>query len=473
MDSPGAATSDHRVWNIEPHWFGPGEGPYTVVAKLMLANGLTPKDMAQALGSTLVKGMAVPVHGRTLLDLSWARPSGHTAGDLVAGLAGRCLSRANPRWWRCLAGDASFRYCAECIEVGFHSSLCQVDGLSHCPVHRTSLLDRCRHCGSKTSRFALTAEETLGPLVCPQCGRALGAAWEPENHFRSWGQHSFDAYDALGRDLQKLEQLSITWPDQGAWLLDPADPHSDTKRRARTFDVLTSLISTDAAASPRGLAIRRYRARQSAQLWEVATIDAAAARRTAIYKSIRRHFRRRLKCGSRRVRALRDDFIWDYPHTVLLPANPSVSADLHGFLSWRTRFESDYLPGEIKSGRSSHLNLRYGLVGWPTKWRSTDAAWAEFCLMCLQQELVAARQFRLELGELDLRKPSDASSWMELARRLHHRFGPVSRQWPVGITCFAVSASTPSPGGDLQLILVSANSGTEGVADCVSVSHDS
>ena len=74
---------------------------------------------------------------------------------------------------------------------------------------------------------------------------------------------------------------------------------------------------------------------------------------------------------------------------------------------------------------------------------------------------------RHQRGGLDLRKPSDASSWMELAQRLHHRFGPVSRQWPTGVTCFAVSASTPPGGGELQLVLVSATSGMEGVADCV------
>lgn len=460
-------TSDDLVWNIDSRWFGPEEGPYTVMAKLAIANALTPKDMAQALGTTLLKGSAVPVHGRTLLDLSWARPNGRAACDLVAGLAERCLSDGNPRWWRCLASDTSFRYCTDCIALGFHSSLCQIDGLTHCPVHRTPLLDRCRVCGVKTPRFALNAEEALGPMICGQCGTALGAAWDPENYFRSWNPISFDAYNALGRDLQRLEQLSITWPDQGAWLLDPADPHSATKRRARTFEVLTSLISTDTAGAPRGLTIRRYRARQSAQPRDLAAIDAAAARRTAIYKSIRRHFRRRLKCGNRLVHARRDDLIWDYPHAVLLPANPSVSADLHGFLSWRTRFEADHLRGEIQTGRARHLNLRYGMVGWPTKWRSTDAAWANFCLMCLQQELVAAHQFRQELGGLDLHKPSDASSWMELAQRLHHRFGPVSRQWPTGVTCFAVSASTPPGGGELQLVLVSATSGMEGVADCV------
>lgn len=454
-------------WTVDANWFGVCEGPYTVFAKLVIGNGLIQEDLLKGLNARLLKSNPAQLHGRTFLDLSWARPTCPAYADLIAEVTKRTLSQSNPRWWRCLASDNALRYCPQCIAQGFQSVLCQIDGLTLCPVHNVPIVDRCLSCNRKTPRYALTEEILLSPLTCPDCEVAYGAAWSPENHFASWHSMPARAYETLGRELQQVERLSITWPDQGAWLLDPADPRSDAKRRARTFELLTSFVHSTVIQPSERINVRRYAIERSAQPWTLDDIDHRAAVRTTIYKSIRRHFRRRLKCKNSRVHARREDLIWDCPHSVLLPANASVGSELHGFLSWRTRFEADRLWGEISTGRSNELHLRYGVVGWPAKWRSTDAAWANFCLACLKHELMSAEHFRTELGKLDLHSQSDRSDWLELATRLHHRFGPVSRLWPAGITCFAISASGDPSASDLQLVLVSARSGEEGIAECV------
>lgn len=84
-------------WTVDANWFGVCEGPYTVFAKLVIGNGLIQEDLLKGLNARLLKSNPSQLHGRTFLDLSWARPTGPAYADLIAEVTKRTLSQSNPQ----------------------------------------------------------------------------------------------------------------------------------------------------------------------------------------------------------------------------------------------------------------------------------------------------------------------------------------------------------------------------------------
>lgn len=65
------------------------------------------------------------------------------------------------------------RYCVQCIKAGFHSAIHQLLFVSHCPIHLTPLVTRCKECGTISPRYALSSLSYRPGLKCNRCFDAL------------------------------------------------------------------------------------------------------------------------------------------------------------------------------------------------------------------------------------------------------------------------------------------------------------
>lgn len=106
-------------WVINPAWFSPGEGPFTVAAKIISANVASLSQML----SKLQVSRANSIQTRSFVCADWliASPS-----PIAKILAARCF--AFPQF-RCAADDHAFRYCTICLNRGYQSATCQISGL--------------------------------------------------------------------------------------------------------------------------------------------------------------------------------------------------------------------------------------------------------------------------------------------------------------------------------------------------------
>lgn len=72
-----------------------------------------------------------------------------------------------------LLTSSQFRYCPDCISVGFHSAIHQLLFISHCPIHLSPLITRCNECGTVSPRYALSSLTHRPGLKCNRCFNAL------------------------------------------------------------------------------------------------------------------------------------------------------------------------------------------------------------------------------------------------------------------------------------------------------------
>ena len=458
ISMPDMLIGDLRLVNgllVNPSWLSPLEGPYTVLAKLQMTNAMRPQDMCEIFGARLLCSHARTLHGRSLLDISWAHRSRSRAGELLADLSARTLCAYSERWWRALGSDQRLRFCPSCAALGFQSVLCQLEGLTHCPVHGDVIADCCLACGASTPRYAITREAFEVPMTCRSCGRPYADCWHEAQRFSGWSTpDGVQAYDAIGQWLRSLETIDCLWPDQSAWMLDPTEPKLEARKSTSMLGLLCRFreapFERDHANDP------------EVHAFDLPTqqLDGLGAKfrqpersRRQIYKSIRRHYRAALGASHRTVWEHRDDLIWDYPRSVVMPANRNVDAEIHAFLSWRTRFETEPLSGEIATRREARLELRFELINWPMSWHASDSAWGHFVQACLQCELSQAIHLHRQLDGLDVHRPVDLARWLELVGATCHRFGPARQAWPAALTCFVLNSSRASGHGRLVLVL--------------------
>lgn len=64
------------------------------------------------------------------------------------------------------------RYCPLCLEIGFHSFLHQLDGISCCPLHRIALEIRCQFCKKHLPYYRHAPDVYDHPYVCA-CGQPI------------------------------------------------------------------------------------------------------------------------------------------------------------------------------------------------------------------------------------------------------------------------------------------------------------
>lgn len=439
-------------------WFTPGEGPFTVLAKLAIVNVLSANRICQVFGVKPSSTQEATPHSRSLLHLEWLTRS-RSAPLLSTKLWSRGLLHQSPRWGQTVSSDRAFRYCPTCLAMGYQSSLCQIDGLARCPQHNDLLLEHCVNCNAPTPRYAITTAAFDVPLVCIHCGKAYAPIWD------SIGGDLFKRripdegeYLRLGQWIGRVEALNIQWPDHVGWLADPCAPTqaSKTNKRVQMLGVLTSLVPW-----------LRAHEQSSSNVWTgrwplksnepqvYGTTQAIRCEitqaRLAIYKSIRRHYARRTGVRIKSQIEGDDDQWIDINAGLIMPSNGLVDPVAHGFLSWRLRFEST--TSQIGGQQASCLSLFPVLLFWPIDWSVSDAAWGHFAYRSLLLDIATSRDLcrALKGRDLDYNHQDDFSGWLEIVGMWHHRFGSQARPWPDGLSCVHVPATGGEP-GDILLI---------------------
>ena len=203
-----------------PQWVGAGEGPYTRLSKLSIANPVS-LDLLQRLLVNRCpprQGYPSPLHPRSLLSDTWMR-RGTLAGmdEWSRNLRQSTLSNVLDTWTHHFASDQAFRYCPSCLDQGFQSSLCQIDALTHCPVHGDALRNTCIHCNAPMPRYAWDEDLTRGraSLHCKQCYRPHSGAWQRSSQLNWRAMPGAQAYDDLATRMQAFR--SVSWLDDRAW----------------------------------------------------------------------------------------------------------------------------------------------------------------------------------------------------------------------------------------------------------------
>jgi hypothetical protein len=111
--------------------------------------------------------------------------------------------------------STSLRYCPQCVAIGFHSSLHQLLLISHCPVHRTLLINECVNCGTAPQLYRLSSLNKHLGQGCETC---------PGNLIDNFLKHAKNTWDDLERrELDRLAQclrmrLRRDWSERSDWL---------------------------------------------------------------------------------------------------------------------------------------------------------------------------------------------------------------------------------------------------------------
>lgn len=214
-------TSVARGLTWSKDWVSRGEGPYTRLAKLSIANPL-PLPLLQKIVTdapfSRIDRQGIK-HPRTLLDNLWLfRWKAPELCEWSSEFSASMLSSTTESWTERLASDERFRYCPSCLSYGFQSSLCQIEFITHCPVHGDALRDSCLRCGASTPRYAWN-EALSGMnavLCCLQCGHAFGDAWHRNNHLRWHPMTGSEAYTAIAEEIARFRD--VAWIDETGWI---------------------------------------------------------------------------------------------------------------------------------------------------------------------------------------------------------------------------------------------------------------
>lgn len=165
------------VWNDA--FLARCDSPWGLLQKLAWLNATTPPSLLEmALGSdrSSLSPLLPKPHG--FVDTSWLGPTASTRCGYHDDVVGNLLDALYRRSGRSLLGpfahlalSENLRFCGACLAQGYHSLAHQMIGVARCPIHRTSLTDRCPHCHGTFSGFAV--EGSLQPFCCAQCGESL------------------------------------------------------------------------------------------------------------------------------------------------------------------------------------------------------------------------------------------------------------------------------------------------------------
>ncbi len=187
-------------------WRGPApsfhESLWGIVQKVSHLNALDLADRRKVLG---IIGFGAP----QVTHLSPLIPSIPRGEGALWSLASELSTRKGARF------PAHLRFCARCMEYGFHSVIFQVPELQRCPAHGDTLQERCPACRHEILYDVTGRHADTRPFECA-CGALL---WSGRDEVRSWYRSvpERQAIDAFARRLCDSQRRSTT-----VWLrLDP------------------------------------------------------------------------------------------------------------------------------------------------------------------------------------------------------------------------------------------------------------
>lgn len=211
-------------------WTSEGEGPYTLAAKLAAANPMSAASMRKLLlDAHSASRLSTFSEPNSFLTGRWMR-RGAMRSAWSEGLADSTLSMVLGDSTFQLASDSHLRYCPLCIEAGFQSSLCQIDSLLRCPVHRQDLRNTCQCCNALTPAYAWN-RCLESPMTCTNCAMPLSSAWGPARSLQWQRMENSDVYQNLQKKLGLVRET--TWTDSQGWISKfPDREHMSVCRRA-------------------------------------------------------------------------------------------------------------------------------------------------------------------------------------------------------------------------------------------------
>lgn len=429
-------------------WTASLEGAFTRTAKIALLNVLQPAALSKLLfGCRLLPTSFTEVHGRSFLNSAWAKFSdiGATGRSVLPGF----LSNLCGSWATSIASDARLRLCRSCADVGYHTSIFQIDALERCPLHGELLVTECHYCGVATPRYALTLEAFLSPMQCVACGVGYGKAWISSANLAGWtGPRDVEPFQRVARRLRMLSDLGLEWPAASAWIDEPS-ADLPARRRVNVFHAAMKLSGEPGEETLPVVA-------QSGPCLPT-SIQKGPPRltqRTAIYKSIRRHVVKRLqlkrRCGGA---AFGELFYLHRVSEAIVPQRASCPPALHAFVLWTKRSESKNavpmacLHGGPYGGPSAReLHLRTSLLLWPTDVQVEDRVWGHFVWRTFLEDLWTARRWNevavkledpLERGDrTEPQVQQNRTRFMEELTRLAPKMSCLLEPFPSGLTHF-------------------------------------
>ncbi len=155
------------IFNVR--WLLPGESIVSILWKFARANGLPGHTLVHLLGADVdayegVEAMRDVFDLRHVARMLRLPEKILRASLLDPGQRGRHHS--------------GFRYCRQCLTLGFHSVRYQMFSENRCPAHSRSLETQCHGCGGESPYF-LNACLIGSPYRCTRCGALYGKGHPP------------------------------------------------------------------------------------------------------------------------------------------------------------------------------------------------------------------------------------------------------------------------------------------------------
>jgi hypothetical protein len=162
--------NEHHTFTRRPEWVRPLESLWSILAKWQFVNRVPYSTIAS---SILTRSGAAAEHGVDLRLLehfcmdALAEHSG-LSHSMIASAA--CSPSADSRMIE--FASQHLRFCAACMEEGFHAALFQFTPIRRCPIHHRPLNEVCTHCRKKIP-YRLDASFAAHPFACPHCAHPL------------------------------------------------------------------------------------------------------------------------------------------------------------------------------------------------------------------------------------------------------------------------------------------------------------
>lgn len=435
------------LWSND--WASEREGPFTLLAKFAVVNGLDDRRLVRALFGAAAA--SPPLRGRSLLMTRWM-------GDALSrqSIAGRLqrasLGQVHASWCSAIAGDENFRYCPTCLANGFAAAAFQIDALVRCPIHADLLLSNCQTCSAPTPPYAVCRAAFSDPMRCTSCKATLARGWDLRDFMMLWkAPRRCKMLMDLDRWCDAINHAGVDWRGLQDW----PSAISAQERRVTAFHVLRQIVPLDVPTKHlRSVPLRiEYTLHGAAARVAIADPESAKRDRRQIYKSIRRHFARVWAISLPRFNWPHDDSLITDGSGCILTGDPSVSIFRHGFHLWRSRFESWATPAQGPlSSRGLTLCLRDQSDG--AELFSDPRAWAAFVLTCLRADCASALQWNLNLRDALPSATPDCRRLilLPLVQEFADHLSPRRRAWPAGVTVVSASGGTDSAVPSVLLI---------------------
>jgi len=199
-------TLGKAIWRSE--WEVPGESAYSLKAKFMQANGVTPSQLSRILRTSAVNSVDI-ANRRAINNLAVqfgpvaTRIKGRDCGpDLSMGHAYVCQEQ--------------LRYCGACMATGFHAAIAQRRYLSHCPIHDEPLHTTCLNCGAGTPFYSRVVRSAPPSFHCASCNAPFGGKGPVDGNLAAWRRPTSlskltEFVGALEKAWKKYHSFNSQW----------------------------------------------------------------------------------------------------------------------------------------------------------------------------------------------------------------------------------------------------------------------